>query len=137
MNYKYVMNNFDILNINLMFQLFRLTNTNVLFAMIDNGVLNNTVRGSVNFVKEYCLFNFNNNEINIFTLLGSDYKVVTNAIKIPRDNIDTILITPKSLSYELKLILGYGNFKISIYKDYNGFPKQRDMLLAFRNIYKI
>ena len=137
MNSKYIMNNFDILNINQMFQMFRLTNSKVLFSMIDNGVLNNTVRGSVSFNKEYALFNFNNNEINLFTLKNDDFKVVTNAIKIPREDIDSILITPKSLSYEVKLVLKYGNFKINIYKDYNGFPNQRDTLVSFRNIYKV
>ena len=137
MNYKYVMSNFDILNINQMLQLFRLTNSNVIFSMIENGMINNTARGTVSFTKEYCLFNFNNNEINLFTLLNTDYKVVTNAIKIPRADIDSIFITTKSLSYELKIVLKYGNLKISLYKEYNGFPNQRNMLVSFRNIYRI
>ena len=137
MNYMYIMNNFDILNINQMFQLFRLTNNNVIFALVDTGVLENTSRGTVTFSKENCLFNYNNNEINLFILKDDNYKVVTNAVKIPRSDIESMFVTTKSLSFDLKIVLKYGNFKISLYKDYNGFPNQRNMISNFKNIYKI
>lgn len=134
----YDLEKFNSENVEKMFSDIGLNTDNYLYTMTKVSSFLYAATGTIaNFARQYCVINFDENELVLFMLSRLDNKKVTNIFKIPKSEIESVKISNILISYNLTITAKDGTLKFQLFKKVKIFSKQKESIKKFKELYTI
>lgn len=134
----YEMNSFDEENVNQTIRQLNINANGYIMAMTKSSVLKMALIGNIaEFTNRTCIICFSETELNLIMLSRINNKKITEIIKIPRNEINSIKLSNILISYMLYIKCGNSKLKFQVFKKFAKFPNVNNQIELFKRMYNL